>query len=47
VDAAQITSLRAVGQSWRTIARETKLSVGTVYAAAQKASVPGFTAASK
>jgi DNA invertase Pin-like site-specific DNA recombinase len=35
VDAARITALRMNGKSWRTIAREMKLSVGTVFAAAQ------------
>jgi len=35
VDVAQITSLRASGHSWRTIARRLGLSVGTVYAAAR------------
>lgn len=35
VDADQITSLRAAGASWRTIARKMGVSVGTVFAAAQ------------
>jgi len=35
VDVAQITSLRASGHSWRTIARRLGLSIGTVYAAAR------------
>lgn len=35
VDVAQISSLRASGHSWRTIAGMMKLSVGTVYAAAR------------
>jgi DNA invertase Pin-like site-specific DNA recombinase len=35
VDAARITALRQNGKSWRKIAREMKLSVGTVFAAAQ------------
>jgi DNA invertase Pin-like site-specific DNA recombinase len=35
VDVARITSLRASGQSWRTIAAMMKLSVGTVYTAAR------------
>jgi DNA invertase Pin-like site-specific DNA recombinase len=35
VDVARINSLRASGHSWRTIAGMMKLSVGTVYAAAQ------------
>ena len=35
VDAARITALRMNGKSWCTIAREMKLSVGTVFAAAQ------------
>jgi putative DNA-invertase from lambdoid prophage Rac len=35
VDAARIAALRKNGKSWRTIAREMKLSVGTVFAAAQ------------
>ncbi len=38
VDVAQITSLRASGHSWRTIAGMLKLSVGTVYAAARSKS---------
>jgi DNA invertase Pin-like site-specific DNA recombinase len=37
VDAAHIASLRASGHSWRTIARKTGMSVGTVYATAQGA----------
>src|ERR1700752_927428 len=36
VDAAEIKSLRAAGQSWRTIARKTGVSVGTVFAAARE-----------
>ena len=36
VDAGQIASLRASGDSWRTISRKTGVSVGTVYAAAQQ-----------
>jgi DNA invertase Pin-like site-specific DNA recombinase len=35
VDAAQIASLRASGDSWRMIARKMEVSVGTAYAAAQ------------
>ena len=35
VDAVRIAALRKNGKSWRTIAREMKLSVGTVFAAAQ------------
>lgn len=35
VDVTQIESLRASGHSWRTIARQMNLSVGTVYAAAR------------
>jgi DNA invertase Pin-like site-specific DNA recombinase len=35
VDRAKIAALRKNGTSWRTIAREMKLSVGTVFAAAQ------------
>ena len=35
VDADQIASLRAAGASWRTIARKMRVSVGTVFAAAQ------------
>jgi DNA invertase Pin-like site-specific DNA recombinase len=35
VDAARIAALRANGKSWRKIAREMKLSVGTVFAATQ------------
>src|ERR1700751_1240770 len=36
VDAAKVRSLRAAGESWRTIARKTGVSVGTVFAAAQE-----------
>ena len=35
VDVARIAALRTNGKSWRTIAREMKVSVGTVFAAAQ------------
>src|SRR4029077_6676903 len=35
VDAARIATLRQNGKSWRKIAREMKLSVGTVFAAGQ------------
>jgi len=35
IDAAEVRSLRAAGESWRTIARKTGVSVGTVFAAAQ------------
>jgi DNA invertase Pin-like site-specific DNA recombinase len=35
VDAAQIISMRAEGESWRKISRKIDLSVGTVFAAAQ------------
>ena len=35
VDPAQVASLRATGDSWRTIARKLGVSVGTVFAAAQ------------
>jgi DNA invertase Pin-like site-specific DNA recombinase len=35
VDAARIDTLRHNGKSWRKIAREMKLSVGTVFAAGQ------------
>jgi DNA invertase Pin-like site-specific DNA recombinase len=35
VDVARINSLRTAGHSWRTIAFQMKLSVGTVYAAAR------------
>ena len=35
VDAARIAALRQNGRSWREIAREMKLSVGTVFAAVQ------------
>ena len=35
VDSAMVSNLRKSGQSWRGIAREMKLSVGTVFAAAQ------------
>jgi len=36
VDAAQIASLRAAGDSWRMIARKLEVSVGTVFATAQQ-----------
>jgi len=36
INAAQVKSMRAAGTSWRTIARELDLSVGTVFAAAQR-----------
>jgi DNA invertase Pin-like site-specific DNA recombinase len=36
VDAVEIRSLRAAGESWRMIARKTGVSVGTVFAAAQE-----------
>jgi DNA invertase Pin-like site-specific DNA recombinase len=36
VDAAEVRLLRAAGESWRTIARKTGVSVGTVFAAAQE-----------
>jgi DNA invertase Pin-like site-specific DNA recombinase len=36
VDAVEIRSLRAAGESWRTIARKTGVSVGTVFAAARQ-----------
>ena len=39
VDAVRIAALRKNGNSWRTIAREMKLSVGTVFAAAQADSI--------
>lgn len=35
VDVARIKALRASGHSWRSIAREMKLSVGTIHAAAR------------
>lgn len=35
VDVARINALRASGHSWRSIAKEMKLSVGSVYAAAR------------
>jgi DNA invertase Pin-like site-specific DNA recombinase len=44
VDAVRIASLRMAGDSWRTIARKLNVSVGTVFATAQRvretASVP-------
>ena len=40
VDAAQIAALRAAGHSWRTIARKSGVSVGTVFATAQRGHVP-------
>jgi DNA invertase Pin-like site-specific DNA recombinase len=39
VDAARIVSLRKNGNSWRTIAREMRLSVGTVFGAVQPGSI--------
>jgi len=36
VDAVRIASLRMAGDSWRTIARKLDVSVGTVFAAAQR-----------
>jgi DNA invertase Pin-like site-specific DNA recombinase len=36
VDTAKIASMRAAGDSWRTISRKMGISVGTVYSAAQK-----------
>jgi DNA-binding NarL/FixJ family response regulator len=39
VDAARIAALRENGKSWRGIAREMKLSVGTVFAAGQARSI--------
>src|SRR5579862_2076077 len=36
VDVSKVRSLRAAGESWRTIARKTGASVGTVFAAAQE-----------
>jgi len=41
VDAAQIISLRAAGNSWRTIAKRMGVSVGTVFAAAQRIPAAG------
>ncbi|MGB6788953.1 MAG: recombinase family protein [Candidatus Acidiferrales bacterium] len=38
VDTAQIERLRAQGRSWRAIAREMEVSIGTVYSAAQNRS---------
>jgi DNA invertase Pin-like site-specific DNA recombinase len=35
VDAVKVRSLRAAGESWRTIARKLDISVGTAFAAAQ------------
>jgi DNA invertase Pin-like site-specific DNA recombinase len=40
VDAAQIFSLRSAGHSWRVIARKLDLSVGTVFATAQRSNEP-------
>lgn len=45
VDVAQISSLRAAGHSWRSIARMMKLSVGTVYAAGRTQRTEHATAA--
>ena len=36
IDILQVSSLRAAGASWRTISRDMGLSVGTVFAAAQR-----------
>ena len=36
VDTAEVSSLRAAGESWRKIARKMGVSVGTVFAAAQE-----------
>jgi DNA invertase Pin-like site-specific DNA recombinase len=43
VDAARVATMRKNGNSWRTIAREMKLSVGTVFAAAQSDPASGQT----
>jgi DNA invertase Pin-like site-specific DNA recombinase len=40
VDVAQIESLRSSGASWKAVSRAMKLSVGTVFAAAQRHSKP-------
>lgn len=40
VDAAEVRSLRAAGESWRMIARKMDVSVGTVFAAAQREQKP-------
>ncbi len=40
VDATEVRSLRAAGESWRTIARKMDVSVGTVFAAAQSDQKP-------
>ena len=40
LDAAKIARLRSSGQSWRAIAKELGVSVGTVHAAAQRHSKP-------
>src|SRR6202047_2954386 len=42
VDAVRIAALRKNGNSWRTIAREMKLSVGTVFGANQDLPEPGL-----
>jgi DNA invertase Pin-like site-specific DNA recombinase len=39
IDPVQITSLRAAGHSWRKIAREMGVSVGTVFAAARSTEI--------
>jgi DNA invertase Pin-like site-specific DNA recombinase len=41
VDAAQIFSMRAGGHSWRTIAKQSGVSVGTVFATVQRSHEPG------
>ena len=40
IDTAQIISMRAAGDSWRTIARKLDVSVGTVFATAQRCHEP-------
>lgn len=47
VDAAKVRSLRAAGESWRVIARKMDVSVGTVFAAAQREHKPNSASCSK
>jgi len=46
VDAAKVRFLRDAGESWRMIARKMGVSVGTVFAAAQREQKPNFAASS-
>jgi DNA invertase Pin-like site-specific DNA recombinase len=46
VDAVEVRSRRAAGESWRTIARKMDVSIGTVFAAAQRDQKPNSTSSS-